>query len=259
MVCYSIFWSVQYLFSHSASWLIYVYFSCQPNVEMNWNMKKYLPTAASCQSYFQVHLSFWKCFVVYTPSPIAKIETRLLLWRVFPLKGHATFLCNFFTHRDVLSVKSTFFFGGGGGVKVCTFLSVLNISTEAGIVKWATSLPCIHAAAFSLSSWVLVVLFWHAWEKRTLLFIFWCQLLVFLIQLAGVYSLTIVFLAGGFCAKSCSQIRKWGKTGWGVEGREMICLYSRPWVFSNPICLCLFLFSFVVCTGRDILSFVYFL
>lgn len=26
----------------------------QPNVEMNWNMKRYLPSAASCQSYFQV-------------------------------------------------------------------------------------------------------------------------------------------------------------------------------------------------------------
>lgn len=26
----------------------------EPNVEMNWNMKKYLPTAASCQNYFQI-------------------------------------------------------------------------------------------------------------------------------------------------------------------------------------------------------------
>lgn len=33
---------------------MYVYFFYQPNVEMNWNVKKYLPTAASCQSYFQI-------------------------------------------------------------------------------------------------------------------------------------------------------------------------------------------------------------
>ena len=84
---------------------MYVYFSYQPNVEMNWNMKKYLPTAASCQSYFQVHLSFLKHSVVYTPSPIAKLKTHLLLWRFFPLKSHATFLWNFLTDWDVLSVK----------------------------------------------------------------------------------------------------------------------------------------------------------
>ena len=111
---------------------MYVYFSYQPNVEMNWNMKKYLPTAASCQSYFQVHLSFLKHSVVYTPSPIAKLKTHLLLWHFFPLKSHATFLWNFLTHWDVLSVKAiTTFWGGGVGFKVWTFLSVINITTES--------------------------------------------------------------------------------------------------------------------------------
>lgn len=62
------------------------------------------------------------------------------------------------------------------------------------------------------------------------------------------------------CSKlSCSQIRKGEGRGWGVEGREMNCLYSRPWVFSYTICLCLFLFSFVQQTTTDILSFMYFL
>ena len=52
------------------------WFLLQPKVEMNWNMKKYLPTAASCQSYFQVTICYmsqclknvgWSCYSAIVP------------------------------------------------------------------------------------------------------------------------------------------------------------------------------------------------
>ena len=116
----------------------------------------------------------------------------------------------------------------------------------------------------------------------TLLFIFWCQLLVFLISLHWSIPFTTDFLAciaGSFCAAffichsqskrsvwACwklnfSQIRKGEGRGWGLEGREMNCLFSSPWVFfihHLPV-FAPFLPLIVLRTRTDILSFVYFL
>ena len=113
---------------------------------------------------FHFKSSLW--YTSPPPPPIAKLKTHLLVWRFFPLKGHATFytislLTGLFglsksTFWDYNSL--TFFGGGGGGFQICTFLSVINISREACIVKWAISLLCIHVAACSLSSWFLVLL-----------------------------------------------------------------------------------------------------
>ena len=125
---------------------------------------------------FHFKSSLW-----YTPSPppppppIAKLKTHLLLWRFFSFERSSYILHNFFAHRFVWSVKVNFlgiiihwlFLGGGGGFQICTFLSVINISTEACIIKWALSLLCIDDAAFSLSSWFLSLLI-LSWMSPTI-------------------------------------------------------------------------------------------
>lgn len=110
-------------------------------------------------------------------------------------------------HRDVLSVNmiTTFwviihwpFFLGGGRVKVWTFLSVVNSCTESLYRKMNNifvmySCCSIFTKQLIFSSSNFVINESNnpdkKYRKMTLLFIFWCQLLVFLIQLALVYSL----------------------------------------------------------------------
>lgn len=144
--------------------------------------------------------------MVYTPSPIAKLKTHPLLWRFFPLKGHATFLWNFLTPWDVLSVKAftTFwgynsltFLGGRGGVQSLDL--PLSSSCTESLYRKMNNIFVMYSCCsiftkqliFSSSNFVINESNNpdKKYRKMTLLFIFWCQLLVFLIQLALVYSL----------------------------------------------------------------------
>lgn len=183
------------------------------------------------------------------------------------------------------------FWGGGVEFKVWTFLSVVNSCTESLYRKMNNifvmySCCSIFTKQLIFSSSNFVINESNnpdkKYRKMTLLFIFWCQLLVFLIQLALVYSLyhwfpslhSRQFLCSVFhchsqskrsvwaCWKlNFSQIRKGEGRGWGLEGREMNCLFSSPWVFfihHLPV-FSPFLPLIVLRTRTDILSFVYFL
>ena len=95
----------------------------------------------------------------------------------------------------------------------------------------------------------------------------------------GLFPDFLACIAGSFCAAffichsqskrsvwACwklnfSQIRKGEGRGWGLEGREMNCLFSSPWVFfihHLPV-FSPFLPLIVLRTRTDILSFMYFL
>lgn len=106
----------------------------------------------------------------------------------------------FVCQRDYnfLGYNSLTFFLGGERVKVWTFLSEVNSCTESLYRKMNNifvmySCCSIFTKQLIFSSSNFVINESNnpdkKYRKMTLLFIFWCQLLVFLIQLALVYSL----------------------------------------------------------------------